>query len=235
MTRVRSAVTALIAALALVTSARAAEPPHVTYDPAPPGTVVSNQVVYLAGEGMSSQWRGIVSKKLVGTSAGMKFYQWFLSIYAIDGSTYELKYQSPKAKLPFDTVQRTSDASMWFPSQSGSIVGAADFRNDATQELVVSSHQIGADCGSANLTIFGFDPKSREIVPLLALENYCQLDATIVPGKGAAAPAIQLTGPYYAKNAATCCPTKAKVTATLRYVNGQWVEQPMRYFAFMKP
>jgi hypothetical protein len=203
----------------------AAEPPHVTYDPQPPGQIVSNQLVYLAGEGMSSQWRGIVSKKLVGTSAGMSFYQWYLSIYAINGSTYVLKYRSPNKLVPYDTVTRTSDASMWFPGQSGEIVGAGEFMGPGVQQLVVSSHQSGADCGSVRIDIFAYDAKTGNVYPALSIENYCRLDAKIIDGD-----ALQLTGPYYGPKAPTCCPTKPNVSATLRYANGKWLESPQRYF-----
>jgi hypothetical protein len=212
---------------AVVTTARAAEPPHFTYSPQPPGTIVQSQLVYLAGEGMQSQWRGVLSKQLVGTSAGMKFYQWYLSIYAINGTTYQLKYRSPRRPVPFDALQHASDASMWFPQQSGSVVGAADFRNDASQELVVASQQIGADCGTARIDVFTANPRSGNVKTAVSLQNYCTLKARIVQTKSGAA--LQLTGPYYGTNAATCCPTKTNAVATLRYRNGAWVESP-RYF-----
>lgn len=216
----------------------AEEPPHPTYDPAPPGTVVQSQLVYLAGQAMHSQWRGIVSKKLVGTSAGMSFYQWYVSIYQIDGTTYKLRYQSPRDGGPYDKVEKANDASMWFPSQSGSIVGAAQLMEPGVEQLVVATHQTGADCGSADLTVFRYDSKTNKVVPALAIQNGCDLSAKIVPRSNGLA-SLQLNGPYYGPQAAMCCPTKPKATATLKFANGKWVETPS-YFklypnSFPKP
>lgn len=222
---------ALIATLvfALVSLASAAEPRQFMYSPEPPGTIVQSQVVYLAGQAMSSQWRGVVSKKLVGTSAGMSFYQWYVSIYQIDGDTYHLRYQSPENRGPFDKVAKTNDATMWFPAQSGSIVGAAQLMEPGVEQLVVATHQVGADCGSADLTVFGYDAKTDKVVPEVTLENGCELSAKIVRGKNGAHDALLLSGPYYDEHAAMCCPTKPKASATLTFSDGKWVETPDYY------
>lgn len=222
---------AVLAVLALWSGAgqlRAAEPPHYTFSPQPPGTIVQSQLVYLAGQAMSSQWRGVISKALVGTSAGMSFYQWYVSIYQIDGTTYKLRYQSPGNGGPFDRVEKTSDATMWFPGQDGSIVGAAQLMELGVEQLVVATHEVGADCGSADLTIFRYDAKTNKVVPAATLENNCDLTAKIVRGTNGT-DSLQLIGPYYGPHAANCCPTKSKATATLTYANGKWVETP-NYF-----
>ncbi|MGB6986303.1 MAG: hypothetical protein WBD74_10065 [Candidatus Aquilonibacter sp.] len=224
MKRFRLGIVTLAVLFAFGASALAEEPAHFTYSPQPPGTIVQSQVVYLAGQAMHSQWRGVLSKKLVGTSAGMSFYQWYVSIYAIDDTTYQLKYQSPANGGPFDKVERTSDASMWFPAQSGEIVGAAQLMGQGVEQLVVSTHQTGADCGSADITIFTYDLKKNEVVPAATLENGCDLSAKIV--HASSGDALLLTGPYYNATAPMCCPTKPKASATLSYVNGKWVEKP---------
>ncbi|HVA27387.1 MAG TPA: hypothetical protein VNF68_04365, partial [Candidatus Baltobacteraceae bacterium] len=182
MKHVRPSVLIAVLALALVSVASAAEPAHFTYSPQPPGSIVQSQVVYLAGQAMSSQWRGVLSKKLLGTSAGMSFYQWYVSIYQIDGNTYHLKYQSPANGGPLDKVEKANDATMWFPSQSGSIVGAAQLMGPGVEQLVVATHQIGADCGSADLTVFSYNPKTQKVVPAVTLQNGCDLSAKIVHG-----------------------------------------------------
>jgi hypothetical protein len=223
----RNVLLALAVVLAFTTAALGDEPPNYTYSPKPPGSIVQSQVVYLAGQAMHSQWRGVLSKKLAGTSAGMSFYQWYLSIYAINGTTYNLKYQSPKNGGPYDALTRTSDASMWFPSQSGTIVGAAQLMEPGVEQLVTLTHQAGADCGSADLTILRYDPKTNKIVPAATVQNGCDLSAKVV--HGANGDTLTLTGPYYSPTAAMCCPTKNKATATLSYVNGRWVEKP-QYF-----
>lgn len=223
----RNLVLTLLAVFAFTAVAHADEPKNFTYSPQPPGTILQSQVVYLAGQAMHSQWRGVLSKKLVGTSAGMSFYQWYISMYAINDTTYQLKYQSPKNGGPYDAVTRTSDASMWFPGQSGTIVGAAQLMHPGVEQLVTLTHQAGADCGSADLTIFRYDPKTSKVVPAASVQNGCDLSAKIVHGTNG--DTLTLTGPYYSPTAPMCCPTKNKAVATLSYVNGAWVEKP-KYF-----
>ncbi len=226
----RSAVTSMLAVAALAGFAglgRAAEPPHVTFVPKAPGTVTQSRLVYLSGEGMQSQWRGVASKKYLGASGGTKFYQWYLSIYAIDGSTYHLKYRSPGSGGPLDVVEEAPGSSMWFPMQDLSIVGAAELMEPSVQQLVVHSHQTGADCGTAHISVLGYDNASGKVVPEVVVDNGCELQAKIVHGTHG--DTLSLTGPYYGPKSALCCPTKPKATATLAYRNGKWVETP-RYF-----
>ncbi|MHB8141631.1 MAG: hypothetical protein ACYDHD_10370 [Vulcanimicrobiaceae bacterium] len=219
----------LLALCALIgLPASAGEPAHVTFAPVPPGTVVTSKVVYLAGEAMHSQWRAVLSKRRLGAAYGQTFYQWYLSIYAISGATYHLRYQSPRDGAPLDRVTKADGSpAMWLPVQDASIVGAAELMQPGVQQLVFQSHQTGADCGTANITIFTADGKTGKVVPAVSIENSCELNATIVHGKRG--DAVQLTGPYYSPSAALCCPTKPKATATLRYRNGAWVETP-KYF-----
>jgi len=205
----------------------AEEPPHTTFSPVPPGTVVASKLVYLAGEAMHSQWRAVLSKRRLGAVSGHTAYQWYLSIYAINGETYNLRYQSPRDGAPLDRVTKANGAPMWFPMQDASIVGAAELMQSGVQQLVFASHQTGADCGTADITVFATNPKSGKVVPAVAIQNGCYLSAAIVHEKHG--DALRLTGPYYAPSAALCCPTKPKGTAMLRYRNGAWIESP-KYF-----
>lgn len=232
MTRFLSAIFTLVFAFAALAPLRAAEPPHYTFSPAPPGTIVQSKLVYLAGEGTQSQWRGVLSKKLVGRDGKQTFYQWYLSIYQIDfnSATYHLRYQSPANGGPLDKVAKAHGAPMWFPAQSATIVGAAELMEAGVQQLVVASHQTGADCGSADLTVFGFDSKSRKVVPEVTVQNGCDVSAKIVKSANGIA-SLLLGGPYYNATAAMCCPTKPKANATLKFANGKWVETPA-YFKF---
>lgn len=220
-------------ALALVLAARAVaeEPPHVTYSPAPPGTVVQNQLVYLAGEAMHSQWRAVLSKAPVGHDGTQTFYQWYLSIYAIDGTTYHLHYQSPKDGIPFSKVEKAHGASMWFPVADASIAGAGELMGPGAQQLVVVSHEAAADCGMARVDVLFQDAAMQMIMPTLSVENPCSLSARVVTGKSGTSLAV--TGPYYAKHAPLCCPTKSRVTAIFRFTNSGWVETP-KYFSIVK-
>ena len=221
------ALASLTALASLAHPARADEPANVTYSPLPPGMVVQNHLVYIAGEAMHSQWHAVTSRKQVGTYADKPFYQWYLSIYEINGSTYELKYQSPKNGPPLSAVSHSSDGKMWFPTQSISIVGQAELMQPAVQQLVVASHETGADCGTALVTVLGTN-RAGSIFPEVSVQNACDLDAKIVktPSGGSA---LQLTGPYYNSTAALCCPTKTSATATLTYANGTWTQSP-KYF-----
>jgi hypothetical protein len=223
-------------ALILCMSARpnpvlAEEPPQYTFSPPPPGQMVQSQVVYLAGEAMRSQWRGVLSKKLLGTGSGRSFFQWYLSLYAIDGTVYKLKYQSPSAMIPFDPVVKARNASLWFPVQDAKIAGLGELMGPGAQQLVVQSHQAGADCGTARVDVFFFDAAMQTIMTTLSVENGCDLQATVIHSAGG--DVLQLTGPYYAANAPLCCPTKPKAKAILHFNNGTWTEQP-QYFKILK-
>lgn len=222
----RSVRAALVAAalLGVFTPVRADEPPHPAYAPAIPGTLVQSQVVYLAGEAMHSEWRGVLSKKLVGTGHGQRFYQWYLSIYQIDGTTYHLRYQSPRDGGPFAKVAKAEGAPMWFPYQDASIAGAGELMDSGVQQLVVVSHQTGADCGSAEITVFGYDAKKNAVVPEVSLENACSLNAVLAPDRS-----LRISGPYYKPDAALCCPTNPQATAVLRFRGGRWTLTPSWY------
>lgn len=224
-------VLAILSLIALCAPVGATEPPNYTFSPAPPGATVQSQLVYLAGEGMQSQWRGVLSKKLVGTGNGTQFYQWYLSIYAIDGTVYHVKYRSPNESVPFDRVTKAHGASLWFPVQDAKIAGVGELMGRGAQQLVVQSHQAAADCGSARVDVFYYGSAMQTVMTTLSVENGCSLSASVIHGAGG--DALQLTGPYYAADAPLCCPTKAKAKAILRFHNGTWTEQP-NYFKIVK-
>jgi hypothetical protein len=221
--------TAALFALAalLCLPAPAEEPQHVTFSPPAPGSVVQSQVVYLAGQAMHSQWRGVISKRVIGKGSGLTFYQWYLSVYAIDDTTYRLKYQSPRDGGPMSKVEKATGGDMWYPLQSAEIVGSAQLMKPGVEQLIVSSHETGADCGSANISVLATTASGR-VVPAVTLQNMCDLSVRISRGSGVP-DALILNGPYYNATAPTCCPTKAKAVATLRYSNGRWIEKP-NYF-----
>ncbi len=209
---------------------RAEEPAHYTFSPAPPGIVTQNVMLYLAGQAMHSQWRAVVSKKIVGKDSSTSFYQWYVSIYQIDNTTYTLRYQSPANGAPLDKVARAGGGgSMYFPLQEASIVGAGQFQTASVDELVVSSHQTGADCGAATITVFGYNPTTNKVVRKVTVDNGCTLNAKIVRGTNGGLDSLVLSGPYYNKTAPMCCPTKNKASAMLKYTNGRWMQSPNYY------
>jgi hypothetical protein len=194
-----------------------------------PGSTVQSQVVYLAGQAMHSQWRGIISKRVAGKGSGTTFYQWYLSVYAIDDTVYRLKYQSPRDGGPLSKVEKASGGPMWYPLQSAAIVGTAQLMQPTVEQLIVSSHETGADCGSANISVLTTTSAGR-VVPAVTLQNACDLKATVSRGSGVPDTLI-LSGPYYNSTAPNCCPTKNRAVAVLRYRNGRWTETP-KYFTF---
>jgi hypothetical protein len=113
---------------------------------------------------------------------------------------------------------------MWFPVQQLHIVGAAKLMGSPTQQLVVQSHEMAADCGGATVTVFASGP-GDSVVRAVSVTNPCELTATI----GADGASIKLKGPYYSATAPMCCPTKNAASAVLRYNGGKWVETP-NYF-----
>jgi len=222
----------LAALVAFSVAAVAEEPPHYTFDPQPPGMVVQSRVVYLAGEAMHSQWRVVVSKSPVGYNGKQTFYQWYLSIYALDGTDYRLKYRSPNKPIPFTTVTKAHGADMWFPVADASIPGVGELMGPGAQQVVVSSLEAGADCGTARVDVLFFDAAMQMILPTLSVENGCNLQAKVIHDSSGMA--LQITGPYYGPNAALCCPTKPKATAIFRFHNGDWTQSP-KYFKILTP
>jgi hypothetical protein len=223
-----AALFALAASLCL--PAPAEEPTHVTFSPPAPGSVVQSQVVYLSGQAMHSQWRGTISKRVAGKGSGSTFYQWYLSVYQIDNTTYHLRYQSPRDGGPLSKVEKSSGGDMWYPLQSVQIVGPAQLMQPAVEQLIVSSHETGADCGSANVSVLMATPAGK-VVPAVTLQNPCDLTVTVSRGHGSVPDALILSGPYYNATAPNCCPTKPKAIAVLRYRNKKWTETP-KYFTF---
>jgi hypothetical protein len=199
--------------------------PAMTLVPAPPGTTVQKQLVALDGLA-HDRWQAVASKKLVGSGNGRDFYQWYLSIYAPLAGAYRIRYQSPRNGGPLERVAQASGAKMWFPVQDLKIVGAAQLMRKHYEQLVVWSHAMAADCGSATVTVFTAGTAGRA-APAVTVTNPCDLSATVVDQSDG--PALELNGPYYAANAALCCPTKPKATALLSYRHGKWSETP-NYF-----
>ena len=196
------------------------------YLPGPPGAQVQNQRVFLTGDGNFAIWRAVLSKAPVGSNGTTKFYQWHLSIYAMRRGAFRLRYESPKNGGPLSAVTQASGAKMWFPVQDASIVGEGSFLQPGIQQLVVRTHEMAADCGSATVSVFGSGPGGG-VVPAVTVANPCDLSATIE--RTDAGDYIRLSGPYYAANAPRCCPTKAHATAVLSF-NGKWVLSPPNLF-----
>jgi hypothetical protein len=202
--------------------ATARAPAGVAFAPAPPGTVVQSKDVAFDAAGARDEWRAVVSKKLLGSGGGRSFYQWYLSIYQMRGGGYRLVYQSPGNGGPLARVTQAKGAQMWFPVQEVRIVGAAALMGSmwpGAQQLVVWSHEMSADCGSAAVTVFASAP-GRSVAPTMQVTNPCDLNA------GIAGDSIVLKGPYYAIGAPLCCPTKQDATAEVLFPQNRWMMTP---------
>jgi len=218
-----------VVALSATAAAGAAVPANPHLSPAPPGHVMQRTVAYLTGEAMHSMWYVVASRKLAGKNMGKTpVYQWYLSFYAPDGNDGgKLVYQIPgKQNTVLARVEKAHGAQMYFPMQDLKIAGAAELERQGVQDVVVWDHQAGADCGAADVTVFGANSKGQ-VQQRVHVQNGCALDAKIV--KHGALSAVQLSGPYYAANAPMCCPTKPKASAMLQYANGGWSVSPKYY------
>lgn len=193
--------------------------------PPPMGTVVQNVTAYLSGEGMSSRWHVVTSKVLRGGTTNA--YQWYISVYAPGpGDDSKLAFRTPGTNSLLTTLEKANGANMYFPQQAATIVGGAELEQAGVQDVVVATHEAGADCGMATVAILGAN-RGGAVSVRAKLQNYCDLSAKIV--SDGAMQAVQLTGPYYKATSPVCCPAKPKATAMLRYRNGRWVETPMLF------
>lgn len=208
----------ICAAAVLAASLSIGATPAPNYDNPPPGTAVQDVTAYLSGEGMNSAWHVVTSRTQ---------HQWYVSFYAPSANGLKLAYRLPRDndKL-LAKVVKAKGADMYFPHADVRIAGAAELEKTGVQDVVLQIHQIGADCGMADVAVFGADSQMN-VRPRAHVQNPCDLQASVV--KNGSLAAVQLQGPYYAPSAALCCPTKPHVTALLSFQNGSWTVRP-RYF-----
>ena len=219
------------AVLAATSAALAAAP---AFDEQPPGQVVQNVTAYLSGEAMHSAWRVVASRVLAGKQMGeTPVYQWHLSFYAPAPSGLKLVYHLPNGSGDLlAKVVQAHGAQMYYPMQTLRIAGTAELERSGVQDVVVQVHQSAADCGSSSVAVFGANA-GMSVAPRAVVNNPCDLSAKIV--KNGTAQSVQLSGPYYAKNAPLCCPTKPHVTAMLSYSNGKWSVKPAYFSVSPQP
>lgn len=189
---------------------------------------MQDTVAYLTGEGMNSAWHVVASRKLAGRdTGGTPVYQWYLSFYASASNGLKLVYRLPnKDGELLSVVTKADGAQMYYPMQDLKIVGAGEFEKAGVQDVVVWDHQMAADCGAVDVTVFGADG-AMHVQQRVHVENGCSLDAKIV--KRGSLSAVQLMGPYYGPKAPMCCPTKPKATAMLEFERGSWRVNPEYY------
>ena len=174
---------------------------------------------------MNSAWRVVTSRTIVGRRLGKEpAYQWYISFYAPAERGYRLAYRLPNSSgVLLSRVRKAHGARLYFPYQSVRIIGTGEFEHPGVQDVVIASKEFAADCGMADVTVFGSDASMR-VQQRVHPSNACELQAAIV--KNGATNAVQLSGPYYAGNAALCCPTKPRAKAILSYAKGDWSVEP---------
>ena len=195
--------------------------------PVPPGTVMQKAVAYLAGDAMHSRYQIITSRTPLGRPVQ---YQWHLSVYAQNGDQdFRLAYESPSATDRYDLVPKLEPGhgtTMFFPQENVHIVGSAQLMGEARDQTLVLVHAAAADCGESTLSVLSANDGAISVP--VQVSNLCGLSASI------AHHTIVLRGPYYNKTAPAYKPTKNNAVATLKYVDGTWVEHP-RYFRLNYP
>lgn len=215
---------ALAFVLAFVRPALAA----AVYDHAPPGDVVQTVNFNFATSKASGLYVAVLSRQLLGNGPdGRSEYQPYLTVYRQSPTTGSLTrvYQSPGSADALHVIPKREAiahaAGIWMPHVEANIVGAGSLMEAGAQQLVVRAYEAGADCGMVAVHVLRLDG-AQQIVEAARVENFCNLDAAISAQK------LRLTGPYYAKDAPLCCPTKSDAQAVLSYSTGgaSWQLQP---------
>lgn len=189
---------------------------------APPGAVVHDMKADFDGKA-AGQYRVITSREPIGNPPED---QWYLSIY---DPADKMIYQSPNAEDRFALVPRLQhgyDTARMFPHVTVALSGSGNLMGEPRDQVLISVHESGADCGTATLSILSMQSGSLEVP--VQVTNPCRLQASV------AHHTIILRGPYYNARAPLYKPTINNATATLRYVDNAWVERP-KYFKLQYP
>ena len=188
-------------------------------------TVASRRVEF-AGPGRGT-WLARVTTERLGRDASRSFDQWRIEIERPQSFGGGTAYRTPGTDTLLDRLEKANGANLWFPNQEAQLLGDGHFLPGERRQLVVRVYQSGADCGSVTVALLGLRGKAGRVGRLLSVENACSLDVKIL--RGAKGDGLLLSGPYYAENAALCCPTKAHAEARLRFRNGRWIERPQLF------
>jgi hypothetical protein len=226
----RPAAALVCASLAFVPLAARAQG-DLPFDVRPPGNVVQKVAASL-GLAQKASFVAVVSRVSLrsGSRSTTPTYQPYFTLYRAAAGDKLLRrvYQSPSGNDPLKLVPQMQSIpnapGVWMPgSVDVRVIGSGQLMQPGTSQLVIRVYSAAADCGSATVHVLAFgDQRLHDVV---GAQNYCSLEAALQP------PGIALTGPYYDRNAALCCPTKNKATALLRYDrrSGKWLIAP-QYF-----
>ncbi len=220
----------LIVALSLLALAPSSIALAAANAAAAPKTVASRRVDF-AGPG-NGEWSARVTTETLGRDASRSFKQWRIEIERPQRLGGGIAYRTPGTDTLLDTLEKAHGANLWFPNQEAQLLGVGRFLPGERRQLVVRVYQSGADCGSVTVALLGLRGNAGSIGRLISIENACSLDVKIQ--RSPTGDGLLLSGPYYAENAALCCPTKAHAEARLLYRGGRWIERP-RLFKIVRP
>ncbi len=192
------------------------------FHPAPPGSVARDVIADLSGDATHAMYHIVTSRAPVGKPAQD---QWYLSVYAPSPDHgLGLLYQSPSDTDHYAVVPKLVQGhgtETYFPQETVSIAGKGQLMGEARDQVLVLVHAAAADCGMSTLSLLMLDGGAIRVP--IQVSNLCSLSASVVHHT------IVLRGPYYNATAPAYKPTKNNASATLRYVDGYWVERP-QYF-----
>ena len=186
--------------------------------------VATRSVAFVPGV---APWPVRVTTEILGRDGSRAFEQWRIEVdrpKALGGGS---AYRSPGTDALLDRVEKAHGANLWFPNQEAQLLGVGRFLPGRRRQLLVRVYQSAADCGSVTVALLGLRGKGWNVGRLVSIENACSLDVKIE--RRAGGDELLLAGPYYAENAALCCPTKARAEARLFYRNGRWIERPQLF------
>ncbi|MDP9018498.1 MAG: hypothetical protein M3N19_09275 [Candidatus Eremiobacteraeota bacterium] len=193
----------------------------------PPGTIAQDVTAYLGASAQHDLYRVITSHRPLGEEQ-----QWFLSVYVQDAQgDYGLAYQSPSDSDHFHVVpklEKGNGTPRYFPHEIVSIAGKGQLMGEPRDQVLVLVHESAADCGMETLSVLDAHPAPAPVSIPVQVSNLCGLTASVEHHT------IRLRGPYYDAHAPAYKPTINNASATLRFVDGHWVEHP-HYFKLTEP
>jgi len=197
----------------------------VAMTPSPPGTLMQYTSASMAGAGPHSTYEVAVSRVAMGDA-----FQMHLSVYApAAGGKFRQIYLSPSAMDRYALIPKVEQGRgtpRYFPHETLDIVGTGQLMGEPRDQAVVLLHTQDADCGETTLSVLSLEDGAVSVP--VQVSNLCGLSASIKHHT------IVLRGPYYNATAPAYKPTKNSATATLRYVDGRWIEKP-QYFKLNYP
>lgn len=181
--------------------------------PWPPGQIRREVSAPLPGGGA---YTAVASREPRGSQ-----FQYYLSIYAAwPGAAWHRVFLAPsRESRAIPLVAQGHGTTRFFPDQTLKLLGTAPMKPRSAPLAVAEMHNAGADCGEGTVMLLG-QTGGRRFGPVLSLSNPCALTAKI------AGDHLELSGPYYAKNAPLYKPTINHARAVLRYRHGHFTETP---------